>query len=111
MSNASEVMNAQARITFHPDYANTGRDYVSYKCPCPMGEHRLPVSGSKRPKWSFDGNLEKPTISPSINSWTGPSDNPKKIVCHHFVRNGRIEFCGDSTHELAGKTIDMEPIS
>lgn len=51
--------------------------------------------------WSFDGNLESPTFSPSIN-----------LVgrCHYFIRAGRIEFCGDSTHKLAGQTVPLPDI-
>ncbi|MGC4033677.1 MAG: hypothetical protein QM754_18485 [Tepidisphaeraceae bacterium] len=29
--------------------------------------------------------------------------------CHSFVRDGQIEFLGDCTHELAGKTVPLEP--
>lgn len=29
-------------------------------------------------------------------------------VCHSFVRDGKIEFLGDCTHEFAGKTVDLE---
>ena len=27
--------------------------------------------------------------------------------CHLFVKNGQIEYCSDSTHSLAGKTVPM----
>lgn len=52
-------------------------------------------------RWTFDGNVEKPTFSPSIN-----------IVgqCHYFIRNGQIEYCSDSKHELAGKTVELSPL-
>ena len=48
--------------------------------------------------WTFDGNEESPTFAPSIN-----------IVgrCHYHIRAGRIEFCGDSKHALAGKTVNL----
>lgn len=48
--------------------------------------------------WQFDGNVERPTFSPSIN-----------IVgqCHYFIRDGRIEYCGDSKHQLAGQTVEL----
>lgn len=51
--------------------------------------------------WSFDGNVEAPTFSPSIN-----------LVgqCHYFIRAGRIEFCTDSKHELAGQTVPLPDI-
>ena len=48
--------------------------------------------------WLFDNNLDEPTFSPSVN-----------IVgqCHYFVRRGRIIFCGDSRHALAGHTVEL----
>src|SRR5436309_254590 len=30
-------------------------------------------------------------------------------VCHSFVRDGLIEFLGDCTHPLAGRTVPLEP--
>lgn len=49
-------------------------------------------------KWTFNGDMEKPSFSPSIN-----------IVgqCHYFIRDGMIEFCGDSKHALAGQTVPL----
>lgn len=80
--------------------------------------------------WSFDGNYEKPTFNPSVlvtgghfaNSFKpgGPCwctfnaehpDDPTSFRCercHSFVRAGQIEFLGDSSHELAGKTVPLE---
>lgn len=48
--------------------------------------------------WRFDGNMDAPTFEPSIN-----------IVgqCHYFLRGGRLEYCSDSKHELAGQTVDL----
>lgn len=48
--------------------------------------------------WRFDGDLDAPSFEPSIN-----------IVgrCHYFVRKGRIEYCSDSTHALAGQIVDL----
>jgi hypothetical protein len=31
----------------------------------------------------------------------------KNFVCHSFVRNGKIEYLSDCTHNLAGKTVDI----
>ncbi|HEX2868794.1 MAG TPA: DUF6527 family protein [Ignavibacteriales bacterium] len=58
--------------------------------------------------WGFNGNLEKPTFSPSILvSWNeGENYTPKR--CHSFVTDGKIQFLTDSTHELAGKTVALE---
>lgn len=49
-------------------------------------------------KWTFDGNVEAPTFSPSVNI-VG--------VCHYFIQQGNIIYCGDSKHELAGKTVPL----
>ncbi len=63
--------------------------------------------------WLFDGNMESPTISPSLKvTWhTKLPDIPDK-VCHSFVREGKIQFLSDCTHKLAGQTVplpDWEP--
>ena len=91
------------------------KDGVSYQslmfmCPgCKVwgasGLHILPVnvSGSiDRPSWTWDGNLELPTLSPSILSHYRDGDR-----CHSFLRNGLFEFLADSTHPLAGTTVDI----
>jgi len=49
-------------------------------------------------KWTFDGNVESPTFSPSINI-VG--------VCHYFIRQGMIQYCSDSKHSLAGTTVPL----
>lgn len=60
-------------------------------------------------RWRFDGNEEKPTFEPSMLATVKYTPRPP-LVCHSFVRNGRIEFLGDCTHELAGKTVDLDPV-
>lgn len=58
-------------------------------------------------RWEFNGNLEKPTFSPSIKvQWREGPEQANK-VCHFFVRDGMIQFCGDSTHTLAGQTVPL----
>jgi len=83
--------------------------------------------------WKFNGNLELPTVSPSILvRWTEFTDEGKRqydmdmksgvdsdfanyptkdMVCHFFIQNGRIQYLLDCTHELKGQTVDMLPIS
>lgn len=91
-------------------------------CPgCEVGHHVLPTDwtppGAKRspadgrPQWSFNGDLDRPTLSPSIlmrcDSW---GRDRRKIVCHSFVTDGRIQFLSDCTHALAGQTVDLPEI-
>lgn len=53
--------------------------------------------------WSWDGNIEAPNVSPSLNV-KGQDD---KTVCHSFIENGKIRFLSDSRHKLAGKTVEL----
>lgn len=75
--------------------------YVFY-CPgCKCGHSFDVRTDGKRPAWTFDGNMERPTFSPSLLY-------PDRR-CHLFLRDGMIEFLSDCTHELAGRTVPMEP--
>ena len=66
------------------------------------------------PRWSFNGDMENPTFGPSVlsrwNEWQGEGVPAKTHVCHSFIRGGRIEFLSDSTHALAGNTVDLPEI-
>ena len=66
-------------------------------------------------QWSFNGNHEAPTFTPSLvissGGWKRPdgSEVPKIVLCHSIVTNGQVTFCGDCRHDLVGKTVPMEP--
>lgn len=58
--------------------------------------------------WEFDGNIEAPTVSPSLAvSW---SNGSAKYLCHSYIKNGQWQFLGDSTHALAGQTVGLVPL-
>jgi hypothetical protein len=57
-------------------------------------------------QWTFDGNMERPTFSPSVLAKWKSRDGKEKI-CHSFVRDGHIQFLSDCTHELAGQTVPL----
>lgn len=66
------------------------------------GLHMLPVNSTVRsPSWEWDGNLDTPTLAPSILT-TRPG-----FVCHSFLRAGVFEFLGDCTHALAGQRVEL----
>lgn len=72
-------------------------------CPACKERHRISVA---KGGWTWDGNVEKPTISPSIMvSWR---HGDKEHVCHSFVRNGVWEYLSDCTHDMAGQHVPME---
>ena len=53
------------------------------------------------PVWSFNGDMEKPTVRASLLV-------KGQFTCHSFITDGKIEYLGDCTHNLAGKTVEME---
>lgn len=81
--------------------------YLEMNFPGPFAYRMLPVAmldGSHvpdRPFWTWNGDTEKPTLKPSVKTWTDDE------VCHSFVTDGRVQFLGDCTHEFAGKTVDL----
>jgi hypothetical protein len=52
-------------------------------------------------QWTWNGDRDKPTISPSVLAW---SDT---FRCHSFVRDGRIQFLSDCTHSMKRQTVDL----
>ncbi len=57
--------------------------------------------------WSFNGDIEKPTVMPSIKV-TYPTQEPHpNNICHSFIKDGKIQYLGDCTHKLANQTIEL----
>lgn len=52
--------------------------------------------------WSWNGNAESPTISPSVLCTGRPGE-----VCHLFLTDGRIQYLGDCTHSMAGQRVPL----
>ena len=82
-------------------------------CPACGFEHRfrIDLEGHGHYKdnvWEFNGDYDKPTFSPSMgaNLLRQQEEHP---VCHSFVQNGQWKFLDDSTHHMAGQTVDMIP--
>jgi hypothetical protein len=85
-------------------------DVLMFVCPgCAAGGpkdyeglHMLPVNAENidKPSWGWNGDLESPTLSPSILS-------KGYCVCHSFLRDGIFEFLTDSSHPLSGQNVPM----
>jgi hypothetical protein len=103
----------------------------SHWCPGCGEMHVVPDS------WTFDGNLESPTFSPSVKitgqktvvdergEWTGawmatdengapverkvflPTDTPVPYCCHYVLTAGVIQFGGDCTHAMVGQAVPL----
>lgn len=81
---------------------------VRFWCPGCKGYHLVPIKPARTDGWDFTGDAKRPTLSPSIlvnESRTGIQPR-----CHSFVRDGKIQFLSDCTHELAGQTVDLPDI-
>jgi len=79
-------------------------------CPGCNQLHAPEVEGdtlTARGCWTFNGDLEKPTISPSLLVTWEYGPEKEKHRCHSFVRDGQWQFLADCTHELAGQTVPL----
>ena len=73
--------------------------------------HIIPIGGQNT-VWHWDEDKINPTFSPSIlvNSPNWGGEQIEKI-CHSFVENGNIRYLNDCTHELAGQTVPLKPLT
>jgi hypothetical protein len=105
-----------------------GRASVSFQCPGCGDHHTVPVSVGAGRDWTWDGKVDRPTLTPSILVKSGHhgssyvkgdpcwctfnAENPGQssftcYLCHSHVTDGKIAFLTDCTHALAGQTVDL----
>lgn len=102
-----QVIAMKSRLV--PDSLGRGDD-LEFWCPGCGELHRIPATGDwqpHRPVWGFNGDTDRPTLTPSILRRIGPFPDGHTEVCHSFLRDGRLEFLSDCTHELKGQTVDL----
>jgi hypothetical protein len=91
---------------------------LAHWCPACEEMHAFALDGpnSSGAKWIWDGNVENPTFTPSMNITINAKSHPHyqpdaaTSVCHYFLRNGAIEYLGDCTHSLKGQRIILPPL-
>jgi len=107
-----------------------GPNLITWWCPGCQSAHSVAVN----PGWSWDGNVEAPTLSPSVLVTSGhfiegregrecwcdynaearaagrEPDGFECTRCHTFIRGGLIEFLSDCSHGLAGQTVPIPPL-
>lgn len=80
--------------------------HAVYWCPGCRELHCINVDAANGGvTWAWNGDKGRPTISPSVN--VSPQ-GPRR--CHHFIRDGQIQFLSDCQHEMAGKTVPLPPV-
>lgn len=111
-----------------PERDNPSR--MMFFCPgCKCG-HVITVSLKPgEATWHWNGDVDAPTITPSILYQTGHNvpghkqgescwctynaEHPEKASaftcgqCHSYVKEGNIEFLSDCTHELKNQTVPL----
>lgn len=98
---------------------------LMFFCPGCQEHHGVAVKANehvpKRSLWQWDGEVDKPTLKPSIlvrgvkaitdeqadRIMAGEKVEPVPYQCHSFVEGGRIQFLNDCSHSLAGQTVDL----
>lgn len=76
-------------------------DRLHFWCPACDTAHVVSIGPGG---WTWDGDAEAPTFSPSIRVKSHDG-----CVCHSFVRAGRFEYCSDCTHAMAGSSAPIAP--
>lgn len=94
------------------DNRPTGEVTLYFYCPGCKGGHAFRLNrqdgNTQQPLWSWNGNMEKPTLTPSLLMYDpGPDGKQRKSICHLYVTDGKIQFLSDCQHALAGKTVPM----
>lgn len=97
---------------------------LAFECPGCGNTHYV------KKGWTWNGDVDKPTITPSILTRSGHympdhegscwctynAEHPEDpypytcFVCHSFVTDGKIQFLDDCTHSLAGQTVDLPDV-
>lgn len=115
-----------------PILRNAAGGRLVWWCPGCDEAHAIQTGEGQGPRWSWNGDAERPTFTPSVLVRSGhhadgtdpstcficqecrenPSDDHrgfKCYVCHSFVVDGAMQFLGDCTHALAGQTVPIPP--
>lgn len=78
-------------------------------CPGCNEIHHIQVDEpqSNGAQWEFNGDVDRPTFTPSVRIRIPGAGKSAVACCHYFITEGAIRFCPDSTHPLAGKTVPL----
>jgi hypothetical protein len=99
------------------EVVNKDGEVIGYAIRCPacdaedMGFAHVFYKKMKNdiPGWSFNGDFEKPTFTPSMLAtakYGDPADG-KDHRCHSFVTDGFIQYLGDCSHSMMNQTVEI----
>lgn len=73
--------------------------------------HTIQHGAGSGPRWGWNGDVDRPTFTPSILVRYVTGAKARHVTCHSFVTDGLIQFLGDCTHSLAGQTVELPPFT
>lgn len=87
--------------------ADTENERIYYMCPGCKHLHNVCPK-----RWNWNSSLESPTFSPSVRHfYHHPTTNQEVTVCHYFIKDGNIQFCGDCEHELKNQIVSLPELT
>ena len=79
--------------------------HVELNIPGPTGTLYIPVqingTRSGTGNWTWNGDIDKPTLRPSVLTRGGD------WVCHSWINDGEVVFLSDCTHDLKDTTVAL----
>ena len=82
---------------------NPNSRQLAFCCPGCRMIHTVPIEGSGITNWKWDGNMEQPTLTPSVLSTWPPTERR----CHLNIDAGVITFHGDCSHDLKSQRVEL----
>lgn len=81
-------------------------NHLFYWCEGCKFAHHVPFGEGV---WKFEGTEENPSLSPSVRHFyikpaTETEPQVEITICHYWIKNGNIEYCGDCQHQYSGQT-------
>jgi len=89
------------------DDEHMGYSFYCTGCKCHHGVW-TDIPNDNGAQWTFNGSMVEPTFMPSLHVKIVFSIDKPDIVCHSFVKDGKIQYLSDCTHSLAGQTVELE---
>lgn len=83
---------------------------VAVHCPACGHGHYFNTTQPGKPRWTFNGDLDRPTFTPSMLVFVPSQDGQRKTLCHSFVRDGQIQYLNDCAHDMKGQTVDLPEV-
>lgn len=93
-------MSDRTDVVKHRRIMGESGSHLSMWCPGCDDLHAVRIGPNG---WTWNGDHERPTFSPSILVTGGPDD----ARCHSYIREGQWQFLGDCTHDKRGTTVNM----